>query len=85
MYRVSNDSPTVDDFLRGVKEVQQEVSDASACTLRLRANREPDLQRVGGQPREGKVGFQLHRRWVQGRYRIPPACRISNDRVSDPP
>jgi alcohol oxidase len=49
VYRVSNESTTLDDFLRGDEQAQKEVSLMTMQTI-VQALKELDIRRVGGEP-----------------------------------
>lgn len=60
VYRVSNESTTLDDFLRGDEQTQKEVSLLITEAL-MQALRDTDFRRVGGEPREGTPVIECHR------------------------
>jgi hypothetical protein len=60
VYRVSNESTTLDDFLRGDEQTQKEVSPLIMQTL-MQALTDLDFRRVGGEPREGTPVVECHR------------------------
>ena len=67
VFRVSNESTTVDDFLRGDEKTRNEVRPKIRLPLLHKLTQPLDLCRMGGQSREGTLVFQRYRRWVQGR------------------
>ncbi|KAG2757022.1 GMC oxidoreductase [Suillus brevipes Sb2] len=60
IYRVSNESTTLDDFLRGDEQTQKEVSPLIMQTL-MQTLTDLDFRRVGGEPREGTPVVECHR------------------------